>query len=354
MTIEFTRKHVIISVIVFMLCIVLGVSGYFFLLQPEKTLLDRKQSDLQMIQDELTIVENRVNEIKDQTVGSSVELQNKVPVKPLLEQLLLDIDKAESLSNSKVLQIKVGSTAEEVAFPEKQTTNSNSDTESEESNDKQEDKAENDDEQSATDQEAEFLPKGMKMIKVNINGEADDYFEVEKFIDVLQALQRIIRIDGVRITGQDEITAVEDEFLPIPFEIILSAFYYPNLTELIDELPKLDTPAPSEKRNPFVSFSESDLAMIEKRKADKGRTDGNASPIEEPKETEIPPSAVNETPKPITPTIITHTVQSGETLYQISMKYFDSRAGEQIIKDANGLISDKIKVGQILKIPAHN
>lgn len=49
--------------------------------------------------------------------------------------------------------------------------------------------------------------------------------------------------------------------------------------------------------------------------------------------------------------IIYHTVQPQETLYRISMKYFHSDAGIEIIKQANHIQDQNIETGQVLKIP---
>lgn len=49
--------------------------------------------------------------------------------------------------------------------------------------------------------------------------------------------------------------------------------------------------------------------------------------------------------------IVYHTVQPNETLYRISMKYYQSQVGIDIIKRANGLQGNDIRVGQVLKIP---
>lgn len=46
-----------------------------------------------------------------------------------------------------------------------------------------------------------------------------------------------------------------------------------------------------------------------------------------------------------------HTVQQGETLYRISMKYYKSQAGIEKIRSANGLNGNEINVGQRLVIP---
>jgi LysM repeat protein len=52
-----------------------------------------------------------------------------------------------------------------------------------------------------------------------------------------------------------------------------------------------------------------------------------------------------------TETTITHTVKTGENLYRISLKYYRSKAGEEIIRKANKLKGNEIYVGQVLKIP---
>jgi cytoskeletal protein RodZ len=48
---------------------------------------------------------------------------------------------------------------------------------------------------------------------------------------------------------------------------------------------------------------------------------------------------------------IEHVVGNGETLYRISMKYYNSRSGEKIISDYNDLINNQVNVGQTLIIP---
>jgi LysM repeat protein len=49
--------------------------------------------------------------------------------------------------------------------------------------------------------------------------------------------------------------------------------------------------------------------------------------------------------------IIYHKVKSGETIFRISMKYYHSKAGIDMIKSANILTNNDIRVGQVLTIP---
>ncbi|HHY71652.1 MAG TPA: LysM peptidoglycan-binding domain-containing protein [Bacillus bacterium] len=59
-----------------------------------------------------------------------------------------------------------------------------------------------------------------------------------------------------------------------------------------------------------------------------------------------------ETKKASNERIVYHKVKAGETLYRISMKYYKSRAGEDIIKRTNGLDGNgTVIAGQVLKIP---
>jgi LysM repeat protein len=54
--------------------------------------------------------------------------------------------------------------------------------------------------------------------------------------------------------------------------------------------------------------------------------------------------------KPGPKDIIYHTVQPGETIYRISIKYYKSKAGIDTIKSINNLTSNEIRVGQVLTI----
>ncbi|WP_102274718.1 LysM peptidoglycan-binding domain-containing protein [Cytobacillus massiliigabonensis] len=49
--------------------------------------------------------------------------------------------------------------------------------------------------------------------------------------------------------------------------------------------------------------------------------------------------------------VIYHTVKSNETLYRIAMNYYKSQSGIEIIRQANNLNGNEIRVGQVLKIP---
>ena len=62
-------------------------------------------------------------------------------------------------------------------------------------------------------------------------------------------------------------------------------------------------------------------------------------------QTIAPPIKTNEK------SIVYHTVKPGETIYRISMKYYQSKSGIETIKSANNLAGNEIRTGQVLTIP---
>ena len=119
-----------------------------------------------------------------------------------------------------------------------------------------------------------------------------------------------------------------------------------------------------------INFEKSETESSSVTKVDENKEDNSNVEIEEdvievqqPVSTETPildpvseqgNSSVPNTDKnssASTETIITHTVKTGENLYRISLKYYHSKAGEEIIRKANNIKGNEIVVGQVLKIP---
>jgi LysM repeat protein len=72
---------------------------------------------------------------------------------------------------------------------------------------------------------------------------------------------------------------------------------------------------------------------------------------EEPTTGEQPSKEQNVVQPPKQDNMIYHTVQEGDTLYKLSMKYFGKRDGERLIQEYNQLTSQELEVGSVLKFP---
>ncbi|MFE8696883.1 pilus assembly protein PilO [Cytobacillus sp. FJAT-53684] len=249
MNLQISKKQIFISIITILLVGALSAGAYFLFLQPVNEKLERKQTELKMANQELTIIENSLKQSNEKTVLSSMELQKQVPVKRLLDQLLLDIEKAEIISDTTVNELKLDGSSkdEEIDFQ----TGESKEATAEETSD-----SDNTDSLDSTSVEEETLPMGIKKISISMVGEAKTYFELEKFIDSLEQLKRIVKVEALRFTGLEEIYSVEQGNEFIQFELTIASYYYPELEDLLDEIPSLDTPEISNRKNPLSSFSD--------------------------------------------------------------------------------------------------
>lgn len=221
-----------------------AIYSYYCYLMPLTNELNMKKMELQMTEQQADILQSKLKSTGSETSSNTIELQKKIPVKRLLEQALLEIEKAEIISDTNILEISVnGSNAdEEVANGEVTTADKAIDDANKEENREADEKK---------NTEEIVLPNGIHQTTINTLGEASTYFELEKFLEKIESSQRIMTVDSLNITGPKEIIAVEESDQQIDFELTVSVYYYPTLNDLIEDLPQLDTPKVSERKNPF-------------------------------------------------------------------------------------------------------
>lgn len=242
------NKQMLFGIFSIFIVILLAAGSYYFYLMPLYAKVDAKKIELEQAEQEANILETKIKSSNAKVAASSIELQKQVPVKRLLEQALLEIEKAEIISGSNLIEVKInGTESDEEVTNEELTT---ADKAIEDAN--EEDQSET----SETAAEKEIsLPNGIKKTSINIVGESETYYELEKLIETLQSSNRIMDIESLDVTGTKEIMSVEDNDQKIEFEISLSIYYFPKLTDLVDELPQLESPKTSDKLNPFASAS---------------------------------------------------------------------------------------------------
>lgn len=238
MTLLSSKKGKLIGITGIILLLLLFAFLYFLYILPLKTTLANKQRELQTEEQLLSVIENQIHDTGSDTFESTETLQKEIPVQPLVEQLLLDIEKAETLSGSLVSNMDFSDSEIEEKSAEETLV------ESLEAN-----------EEGTTEQEKEKtnipMPAGMKKTTVVLTVQSPDYFSMEKFIQSLESEKRIILVENLQINGQDEIISTVQEKPVIETEITISAFYMPALTDLIEQLPKMEVPNTSNKKNPF-------------------------------------------------------------------------------------------------------
>ncbi|MBA2878543.1 type IV pilus assembly protein PilO [Anoxybacillus kamchatkensis] len=206
------RKGLIVAVSLLLLTL-LSFALYIYMYKPLDDRKEQLETELQTEKKLLQTLQSK--QPSDDLRVSLVELQKRVPVQPFVEQFLLDIEKAEVVSNSTVLSL---------TFQEGENV--------------------------------EGPPTPIQKLTVNISVRSPSYFALEQFIDVLERSKRIVSVDSLSFTGYEEWTTVMDEVPELSYSLTVSTFYAPELRQWIEQLPPLDLPQPSEKRNPFPSLTE--------------------------------------------------------------------------------------------------
>lgn len=235
-------KHVVLMILSFLLFAVIFFGVFFLYIKPMQQSLSLKQNELSMNEQLLeTIGQKDDPNVKIDSM-SVASLQQKLPVKPLTEQLILEVAKAETIADSFVKNIQVsvveglplGVNGENPAIqqnPEGQKADGDSLSEA-------------------------GIP-GMKKIDITLEIESVNYLGLEKFIQSLEKSKRIIAVEAIEFTGPDEVKNLETiDQVTIPYKLIVSAFYMPDLLELQKLLPKYNFPEPSFKKEPFTRFED--------------------------------------------------------------------------------------------------
>jgi len=251
MKLRFSKKQGLIIGAVALILILFIVYAQFFKLAPLKTDLDLKQQSLESEQKLLEIVSQKNAEENQKTSEGTKELQKKLPVKPLQEQLILDLEKAETISDSKISSMSFSKDVD-VSTATADQSNAENANGQQTTTDTSQTAATQD---TTAQQAASTQTAGMKKMTISLSVESPKYKKFEKFIETLESLKRIIVVESISYSGGQEITSLDQEDQPLTYSLTISAFYMPTLNDLAGELPKIDAPKPAGKDNPLSQFS---------------------------------------------------------------------------------------------------
>nr|WP_144921320.1 type 4a pilus biogenesis protein PilO [Paenibacillus bovis] len=202
-----SKKTLLISGIL-IIAFVLFTYLYFQVYKPINLDVTMLENEIQMEQKRLNLLEKKQNETNEPNRATTY-LQQKIPVLPLQEQLILQLEMAAMTSNINISGM---------SFTDGETTQELEGTPVE-------------------------LPDGIELLTATLSIDAQSYAAVEKFIMELEALQRIIKIDHLSIKSEAESNIMMD--------LSVSAYYLPTLFDLQDEVPSIEIPTPASKTDPF-------------------------------------------------------------------------------------------------------
>jgi type IV pilus assembly protein PilO len=246
---EDNRKLSYIGIGIVLLTLVAGLYGYFGILSPLHQKID--MVDTEIGQQEIFL--KKMNQPKKEAAPISIEntysLQEEVPVNPLVDQLMLQFEKAEVLSDSLILtmQFSDGEASEDVEEEPAEEESSASETEVT----NEDGTVQNEDEINVT---PEALPEGVKKITAEMSVVSKDYKGLLKFLRTIEEFKRVTVIEAITFSGQDELAMASAETTTdqLKYEVTIAAYYLPELTQYLKDLPRGDFPAPNGKENPLI------------------------------------------------------------------------------------------------------
>ncbi|WP_100402208.1 hypothetical protein [Bacillus sp. FJAT-42315] len=211
-----------------------AVYVYFSVYQPLTVEVQTKQQQLKAEKQLVEALEGQLSGESKYVRKVTNNLQYQVPVKPMTEKMLLDFEKAELAANSLIQTINF------------------SEGEAEAGNESMADAQAGTEEGQSSPQES--LPAGIKKLTAELTVESPGYFEMETFLKQLEKQTRILKVERLQLTGPKELEKVKGETKPLTYSLTVSAYYMPSLIELIEDTPKIDSPTPAKKADPFVTI----------------------------------------------------------------------------------------------------
>lgn len=223
--IRFTKKNIIISSVIFSLIILLSITLYMTMISPKKEEIKTVMQEVDNEETQIALIEEKIKKIEEKVQSSNTFLyQRQLPVSPLADQFILMLEKAEVLSNTVILDMQLSNSEASLTA----------------------DNEENQEEQNKRG--------NVKALEATLKISADDYYEIETFMDTIQQLERVTFVDQVKFKGKEEVIEMQeddDDVEKIQAELVVTTYYAPDFKNVKQNGPSIEFPQPSEKTTPL-------------------------------------------------------------------------------------------------------
>ncbi|WP_186668551.1 hypothetical protein [Sporosarcina sp. BP05] len=221
---------ILLGVVVVLL---LGAFYYYFIYPKIETEKQTEQA-ISQLQTELTTLEQQVAVLGavDTEDTNDFELRKKLPVQRELDNLLRTIHEIEVMSESKIVRMTFNNYDEEVAQAESLKSKEETDAEGADQTEASTTEEVVEGEKPVTPINIEALPKELKLMSLELEMEVVDEAHLMTFLQEIEAIERIVRIDGViidQVPGELELTRLNPN-KKIPVTVQLTTFYAEDVT----------------------------------------------------------------------------------------------------------------------------
>lgn len=227
MVLNLKNKHYAIIITAVLTSILMIAYFYYTVYSANQLELNRVNQEITMENQIIQLLENERN-VEVEVNGTSTELQRKMPVTPYVEQFVLQLEEVAKSSQANITNLVFSS-----SIPTETTLEEYMEYREEVNGD--EDKTE-------SYQTPISMPNGIEKLTVNVQVEVNNYSSLKKFLELIEGSTRITQVEAVSFTsGSDSLS----------FTVTASTYYQTGITDLVDDLPPLSIPNPSNKTNPF-------------------------------------------------------------------------------------------------------
>ncbi|RXT14696.1 hypothetical protein [Ammoniphilus sp. CFH 90114] len=247
------RMKPFLSIVGILLAILLVFSGLnIYLLKPLKQDVFNVKNELSNEEKLIEILSAKQQKSHTLDQKDTVALQKKLPVQPLVDQFLLDLEKAEVFSDSLIISYGISEGEAEFKVPTSPELENPLDQPQTQASQPQENK------ESAlstiTGSTDDSLPQGIKKLTFTLTVSSPDYEKMIEFLDRIEKQSRITVIDSLSFSGKPESpTVIHESNQELQYSVQLSTFYIPEWMELAKDLPEVDYKDPHGKMNPLYT-----------------------------------------------------------------------------------------------------
>ncbi|NWN98665.1 MAG: hypothetical protein HLX45_14390 [Bacillus sp. (in: Bacteria)] len=259
----FQEKRKIILFIGIILFLLLGLL-YFYLLMPLKDDANAAEQNVKQLETEVEALENRLNQNESDQPENTAKLEKKMPLSRQLDELILSLQEIEMVSGSQIASINfnnydgglteadgtnennestdgtdeataddTNNNNEATNGTDEATTNETDENQSDEqaTEDKNSDdngSDTNDENEQATDETVTNLPTNVKLITINLSVASPDFEHFQLFLQELEKLERITRVDTLTFTkpAERELLYEKDGSQAVTADVQITTFYY--------------------------------------------------------------------------------------------------------------------------------
>ncbi|TSI10126.1 potassium transporter [Lysinibacillus sp. BW-2-10] len=204
---------------------------YYYVVLPKKDEASLTQTSISSLQTEITTLQDQINNLQSEQVieSNTFALRKKLPQSREIDQLLLNIEEIEYISGTRVLNINFNNYDSLVSetLPEEEATEETTEqpAPAPEENANTEETPETE-EIPMTSIDRASIPNDLKLITFTIDVEAPNARNLQKFIEEVENLERIMHVDTISfaLPGEESVILDEDEVVSVSLQV--TTFYY--------------------------------------------------------------------------------------------------------------------------------